>query len=108
MDCFSDLVVSTTAADVGDNPVNILVRGLGIALQQSCSCHDHSSLAVTALRYVHLDPGQLNRMAAVHRKPLYGGDRFSTFDDGMPVQIDLSLAFKEIELLDKQRVLSGY
>lgn len=38
----------------------------------------------------------------------YGGDRFSTFDDGMPVQIDLSLAFKEIELLDKQRVLAGY
>ena len=38
----------------------------------------------------------------------YGGDRFSTFDDGMPVQVDLSLAFKEIELLDKQRVLAGY
>jgi hypothetical protein len=38
----------------------------------------------------------------------YGGDRFSTFDDGMPVQIDISLAFKEIELLDKQRVTEGY
>ena len=33
----------------------------------------------------------------------YGGDKFTTFDGtgGMPVQTDLTLQFKEMELLDR-------
>ena len=96
MDGGTNLVVSTAAADVGDRPVNVPVRGLRVSLQQGNGCHDHSCLAVTALGYIHLGPGLLYRMAAVRRKPLYGCYRlacyFSHCDsagaNGSPVEMD--------------------
>ena len=38
----------------------------------------------------------------------YGGDTFSTFEDGKPVEINLTLKFKEVETLTKERVKEGY
>ena len=38
----------------------------------------------------------------------YGGDIFSTFEDGNPVEINLTLKFKELELLTKDRITQGY
>ncbi len=40
----------------------------------------------------------------------YGGDRFTTFDstDGAPVQVDLTLAFKELQLQDSKSIEAGY
>jgi hypothetical protein len=38
----------------------------------------------------------------------YGGDIFSTFNDGKPVEVNLTLKFKELELLTKERIKEGY
>ena len=38
----------------------------------------------------------------------YGGDRFATFDKGQPSVVQLSLSFKEIELLDRDRIEQGF
>ena len=38
----------------------------------------------------------------------YGGDIFSTFEDGNPVEVNLTLKFKELELLTKDRITQGY
>jgi hypothetical protein len=38
----------------------------------------------------------------------YGSQFFSSFDDGAPTEIILSLTFKEIELLTKERIVKGY
>jgi len=39
----------------------------------------------------------------------YGGERFTTFD-GMdaPVQVNLTLAFKELQLQDSKSLAAGY
>ena len=39
----------------------------------------------------------------------YGGDKFTTFDNtlGMPVQTDLTLQFKEMELIDREHFIKG-
>jgi len=39
---------------------------------------------------------------------VYGGDRFSVFDDGTPVQVDLTLQFKEVQLLAQSDMRKGY
>lgn len=38
----------------------------------------------------------------------YGGDQFSTFRDGSPVEYTLTLTFKELEILHKDRIMEGY
>ena len=39
----------------------------------------------------------------------YGGNsEWSTFDNGAPVEINMSLTFSELEILTKERVLQGY
>ena len=38
----------------------------------------------------------------------YGGDRFQTYEDGVPQQTKLSLAFKELEIITKSRIYEGY
>jgi len=38
----------------------------------------------------------------------YGGDAYSTFDDGKPVEVRMSLTFQEVEILTKERVKEGY
>lgn len=38
----------------------------------------------------------------------YGGDIFSTFEDGNPVEVNMTLKFKELEVLTKERIAQGY
>lgn len=38
----------------------------------------------------------------------YGKDYFASFRDGEPVETQLSLTFKEVELLTKERIIKGY
>ncbi len=51
---------------------------------------------------------KIGKCALTNMSVVYGGDRFTTFEDGNPVEVALSLSFKEIELLDKERVKAGY
>ena len=74
MDSFTDLVVSSTATDICDGPVYDLVGRFWVSIKQSGGGHDHAGLAVTALGYVHLNPGPLDRMAAVWGESFDGGD----------------------------------
>ena len=39
---------------------------------------------------------------------VYGGDRFSVFTDAAPVQVDLTLQFKEVQLLSQDDMEKGY
>jgi len=38
----------------------------------------------------------------------YGGEQFSSFSDGSPTEINMSLTFREIELLTKKMIDQGY
>ena len=38
----------------------------------------------------------------------YGGDRFQAYEDGVPQQTKLSLKFKEMEMITKNRIKEGY
>lgn len=38
----------------------------------------------------------------------YGGEYFSTFVNGAPAEISMTLSFKELELLTKERIVKGY
>ncbi len=38
----------------------------------------------------------------------YGGEQYSSFTDGKPTEINLSLVFRETEILTKQQVKDGY
>lgn len=39
---------------------------------------------------------------------VYGGDQFSSFVDGKPTEINVSLTFRETEILTKQQIRDGY
>ena len=38
----------------------------------------------------------------------YGGQGFNTFSDGMPTEINLSLKFRELEVMTRERIEKGY
>jgi hypothetical protein len=38
----------------------------------------------------------------------YGGEQFSSFKDGAPTEINVSLTFRELEILTKNMVREGY
>lgn len=38
----------------------------------------------------------------------YGGDYFSTFEDGSPAEISMTLSFQELEIMTKERIVKGY
>ena len=38
----------------------------------------------------------------------YGGEQFSTFDNGYPTEINMSLTFRETEILTKEQIKQGY
>ena len=38
----------------------------------------------------------------------YGGQGFNTFNDGMPTEVNLSLKFRELEVLTRERIEKGY
>jgi hypothetical protein len=51
---------------------------------------------------------KIGNCALVDMQVDYGGDRFSSFNDGAPTEIDLSLTFRELELMTKEQVKNGY
>jgi len=38
----------------------------------------------------------------------YGGEQFSSFKDGAPSEVNLSLTFRETEILTKEKIIQGY
>lgn len=51
---------------------------------------------------------KISNCALVDMQVDYGGDRFSSFNDGAPTEIDLSLTFRELELMTKEQIKNGY
>src|SRR5712671_5576528 len=75
VDRLAHLLEGATPADVGDGLVNILIGRLRLLLEQCGDRHDHSALAIAALRDVIIDPGLLHLVQrALRRQPLDGGD----------------------------------
>src|SRR5262252_3064407 len=74
MDRHADAPVGPTPANVSDLPVNLAVRGVWVARQQSGGGHDLTGLTVATLRHVVLDPGPLHGMLAVGGHALDGDD----------------------------------
>src|SRR5712672_1659892 len=54
------LLEGAAAANIGDGLVDVLIGRLRLLLEQCCDRHDHAALAISALRDVIGDPGQLH------------------------------------------------
>src|SRR6516165_4109409 len=69
------LLKGAAAADVGDGFVDVLVGRLRLVLEECRNRHDHTALAIAALRDVVGDPGLLDLVqGAVVRQAFDGGD----------------------------------
>ena len=66
--------VRPASADIRHVGVDVRVRRLRDLLEQSRRRHQHSRLAIAALRHVEIDPGFLERMGRCRREPLDRGD----------------------------------
>lgn len=65
------------------------------------------------IRYMFRDKqnenfNKIGNCALVDMQVDYGGDRFSSFDDGAPTEIDLMLTFRELEIMTKEQIKNGY
>src|SRR3954453_16014554 len=56
----ANLLEGAAAADIGDGFVDVVVGGLGFLVEKCGHGHDHSGLAIAALRNVIRDPGLLD------------------------------------------------
>ena len=75
MDCLAHLLEGAAAANIGDGFVDVLVGRLRFLLEKRSHRHDHSGLAISALRNVIVDPGLLNFVQrAVSGQPFDRGD----------------------------------
>src|ERR1700704_1961377 len=78
VDRLAHLLEGATAANIGDGLVDILIGRLRLLLEQGRDRHDHSALAIAALRDVIGDPGLLHLVQrALRRQPFDGGDLFA-------------------------------
>ena len=78
VDRFPDELICTTTADIILHPVvNILIGGLGYALEKRSGIHDLTRLTVAALRYVELDPCFLEWVGIVGAETFDGRDALS-------------------------------
>src|SRR5207302_5465941 len=59
VNCLAYLLIGAAAADVRDSAVDIGIARLGVLLKQGGDRHDHPALAITALRYIVINPGLL-------------------------------------------------
>src|SRR5688572_3991109 len=67
--------IGAAAAEIAVHVLDDLrTRGLLVAREQVGRLHDLSGLAVAALRHLLRDPGALQRMIGLGRKPFDGGD----------------------------------
>lgn len=54
--------------------------------------------------YLH----RISRCALTDLSIDYGGDQYATFENGAPVEINMNLKFRELELLDRRRIKEGF
>src|SRR5262249_61135269 len=69
-----DALIAPAPADIGDGGVSLRVAGARLALEKGGHRHDHSALAIAALRNVEVEPGLLHGMKRAVRS--------QTFDRG--------------------------
>src|SRR5258705_7964213 len=75
VDSLAHLLEGAAAADIGDRTIDVGVGRLRLVLEQRRDRHDHTALAVAALRDVVVDPGLLDlAQHAVLGEPFAGGD----------------------------------
>lgn len=74
MDRLADPIIRSAAACIRHGRINVGIRWIREALQQGERTHDHSGLAVAALRRIEFFPGGLDRMIAVRGESFDGGD----------------------------------
>ena len=85
MDSGTDALVGATAADIGDRVINIGIGRSWPILEQRHDGHDHSALAVSALRDIVIDPRLLDGVErAILGKSLDGRDLRPGRDRGDP------------------------
>src|SRR5258708_4658895 len=78
VDCLAHLLEGAAAADIGDGFVDVLVGRLRLLLEKRSHRHDHSGLAISALRNVVVDPGLLDFVQrAVGGQTFDRGDLFA-------------------------------
>lgn len=71
------LIGSAPAHRIRHSGIDIGIRRLGFFAQKRSGGHDHSSLTITTLRDVLIEPGSLAGMCAVDREPFNGSETFS-------------------------------
>src|SRR5262252_3490082 len=83
VDSGTDALVGATAADIGDRVINIGVGRFWPILEQRHNGHDHSALAVSALRDIVINPRLVDGVErAVLGKSLDGRDLCPRRDRG--------------------------
>src|SRR6266403_1318290 len=75
VDCLAHLLEGAAAANIGDGFVDVLVGRLRLLVEKRRHRHDHSALAIPALRDIVGDPGLLHFVqCAIRRQTFNGGD----------------------------------
>src|SRR3954447_21937904 len=71
----TDALIAAATANVGDGGIDVGVGRAGIVLEQRGYRHDHSALAIAALRNVEFDPRPLHGMQGIVGPETFdGGD----------------------------------
>ena len=60
MDGNANFLEGATATNVGDGRIDVGIGWLGFSFEKGCGRHDHSRLAIAALRHLMLEPGLLH------------------------------------------------
>jgi hypothetical protein len=77
MNCFSDALICTAAADVLRHDfIDLLVRRMGATLKKRSRFHDHARLAEAALRHVLVNPCRLAGMLTGGRETFNRSEAF--------------------------------
>src|SRR5262249_4045101 len=83
VDSGTDALVGATAADIGDRVIDIGIGRSWPILEQPHDGHNHSALAVSALRDIVIDPRLLDGLErAILGKSLDGRDLRPSLDRG--------------------------
>lgn len=51
---------------------------------------------------------RVSRCALTDMSIDYGGDQYATFENGAPAEVNMTLKFRELELLDRRRIKEGF
>jgi hypothetical protein len=76
----ADALIGAATADIGHRFIDVLVRRLGVFLEQRGSRHDLAGLAIAALGHIDLSPGLLHRVRGIRRQALDGDDDVGFLD----------------------------